>query len=281
LAECGYSIEHSRPTGEISFSAPLERIPSARDDLYRSDYHREAEIHTSLFEEVSQVSVSVDQDWLTRVRARTTEGLRFVSLSEADMCMLQILHAFRHFLSYWVRLSWLWEISYFLTSRPNDAPLWLEMRALAEDDPVLRSAAGLILSLTSRLFGSPIPKALGNWCVDTLPERIKCWIATFGVPWALSEFPGSKVTLFIHNEFVRDPEAWRPYLWQRVFPSRQGQKLCDMDSDNPAMRAHFNVGRALHTARRIAFHARNLVSLSIEGMRWRHALANAEQLPPA
>jgi Uncharacterised nucleotidyltransferase len=276
FGECGYSIAKTKPNGELHFSGPLRRIPSTSDDIYRMDYDRKAEIHTSMWEDSNQVSLTIAPDWLDRTCVRNLRGIRFVSLSEPDACMLQILHAFRHFLASWVRLSWLWEIDYFLRSRPNGDPLWAAVRELGGDDPILRNGAGLILALTNRLFGSPIPEILRNWCVDALSDRINCWIATFGTPWALSEFPGTKVTLFIHNDFLREHSAWRAYVLNRIIPLRQRPTLCDLDSLDRAMRARFTAGWTMYAAKRVAFHTRNFVSLSMDGLRWKHALAKAQ-----
>lgn len=230
-----------------------------------------------MWEDRDLVSLTVAPDWLDRTCVRDLRGIRFVSLSEADACMLQMLHAFRHFLTSWVRLSWLWEIDYFLRSRPNDDPIWAAIRETGGDDPVLRNGVGLILALTNRLFGSPIPKILGHWCVDALSDRIKCWIATFGTPWALCEFPGTKVTLFIHSDFIRDPSAWRAYLLNRMIPIRQRPVLCELDSTDRVMRARFSVAWTVYAAKRAAFHMRHFGLLSVESLRWRHALAKAQR----
>jgi len=103
------------------------------------DYHRKAEIHTSMREDRDQVGLTIAHDWLERTCVRNLRGIQFVSLSEPDECMLQILHAFRHFLTSWVRLSWLWEIDYFLRSRPNSDPIWAAIREIGGGDPILRS----------------------------------------------------------------------------------------------------------------------------------------------
>src|SRR5215472_3546854 len=56
-------------------------------------------------------------DCLHRTRVGHIHGFAFPSLADEDAFLLQVLHAFRHFLSSWLRLSWLWEIHYFLASR--------------------------------------------------------------------------------------------------------------------------------------------------------------------
>jgi hypothetical protein len=105
---------------------------------------------------------------------------------------------------------------------------------------------------------------------------MQCWISTFGTPWALSEFPGTKVTLFIHNDFIREHSAWRPYLLNRIFPLRVRPRLCEPDSTDRAMRARLRASSTIYAARRAAYHTCNFFSLAMESLRWRHALAKAQ-----
>lgn len=271
ILACGYSPRREMHH-ETRFAMPLTRIPSAADDIYRADYHKQIELHTSIWGKVGHVSLEVPVDCLDRTRVRHIQGFAFASLAEEDAFLLQVLHAFRHFLSSWVRLSWLWEIHHFLACRREDAALWLAVRDRAGDDPVLKNTFGLILGLTNQLFGSPIPEVLREWCIETLPDRVKCWLATFGTPWALSEIPGSKLTLFIHNEFIREPGLWKPYLWKRMIPFAGRTSLGEMDSPNAETAVRFSIKQQVFRAGRLAYHANSLFSLSLEAFRWKHAL---------
>ena len=282
ILACGYSPRREMHKGETRFAMPLTRIPSAADDMYRADYHRQIELHTSIWDEVGHVGLEVPVDCLERTRVRHIQGFALASLAEEDAFLFQVLHAFRHFLSSWVRLSWLWEIHHFLASRREDTALWLAIRDRAGDDPVLKNAFGLILGLTNQLFGSPIPETLRDWCIETLPDRVKCWLASFGTPWALSDIPGSKVTLFIHNEFIREPGLAK-HLLRRILPFAGRPSLGEMDSSNAETAVRFSIKQQVFRAERLAFHASSMVSLSLDAFRWKHALMhvgnNSNALP--
>jgi hypothetical protein len=272
ILACGYSLERTKRAGETHFSTPLARIPSADDDIYATDYQREIELHTSVWEGTGHVSFEVAVDCLDRTRLRRIRGIDFTSLSLEDTFLLQTLHVFRHLLGSWVRLSWLWEIHYFIVSRSRDARLWLAIRDRGGDDPVLKNALGLILRLTNQLFASPIPRTLREWCVDTLPDRLKCWVAKFGIRWALSDISSSKLTLFVHKEFIREANLWRAYLWRRMFPFGGRPSLGEIDPANRATQIKFQIRQRLFQAGRLAFHVCSLVSFSFEALRWKHAL---------
>lgn len=274
LSDYGYSPLRELRKGEIRFAMPLDRIPSSADDIYRADYHRQIELHTSIWDKVGRVDLEVPVDCLDRTRVRYIRGLAFVALAQEDAFLLQVLHAFRHFLSSWVRLSWLWEIHHFLASQSEDAAGWMAIRDRAGDDPVLMNAFGLILGLTNELFGSPIPEIVREWCIETLPYRVKCWLATFGTQWALSEIPGNKVTLFIHKEFIREPGLWK-HLLRRIIPLAGRPSLGEINSPNAETAVRFSIEQQVFRARRLAHHANSLFSLSLKAFRWKHALMHA------
>ena len=272
ILDIGYSLERKLQGGEIYFSTKLTRMPSADDNVYRVDYQKEIELHTSIWEEVAHVSLRFPGDCLDRTRERHLTGMTVASLSLDDAIIVQILHAFRHFLSSWVRLSWLWEIHYFLSHHAEDTLLWIAVRDGSRDDPSLRSAFGFILRLTNRLFASPIPQVLQEWCVDSLPNSINCWVVEFGIRWALSEIAGSKLSLFIHKEFVRDTGTWRSYLWRRLVPLAGKASLVKAGSSHAKMPIRFKISHRIFQATRFAFHAKSFVSLPYELWRWKRAL---------
>lgn len=274
LFECGYLSAHKKRAGELLFSSPLRRVPSANDDIYALDYQKRAELHTTIWEDLEAVSLNVPSDVLARARTRRIHGLDVTCLSQEDAFIFHLLHAFRHFLSSWTRVSWLWEIHYFLESRERSG-LWIAVRERAGNDPVVRKACGLVLRLTNQLFGSPIPVELSEWCLDGLPGCIGSWVERFGARWALSELSGSKVTLLIHKEFVRDSNLWRPLLWGRIIPLARRPSLVETVSSGVPARARFQIAQRLYQARRITYHMRTLFSLAFEALHWRFSLIRA------
>src|SRR5205823_14227207 len=120
--------------------------------------------------------ISTPIDPLSRVRSKQIDDLSFSILAADDMFGLQVLHAFSHFLGSWVRLSWLLEIASFLDVHQHNDALWHSVVERQQDAAVgsasfNRKAFGLILSLTQEIFprSRPLPSALHNWCMQSLP----------------------------------------------------------------------------------------------------------------
>src|SRR5262249_16832689 len=151
ILACGYSPQRKVHKSETRFAMPLKRIPSAADNIYTADYHRQIELHTSIWDKLAHVGLRVPLNCLDRTRVGHIQGFAFASLADEDAFLLQVLHAFRHFLSSWVRLSWLWEIHHFLASRSEDTAGWLAIRERAGNDPVMMNVFGVILGLTNQL----------------------------------------------------------------------------------------------------------------------------------
>jgi hypothetical protein len=277
LIASGYSLEGSEAGGGLRFATPLQYIPSAHDDIYRVSPHREAELHKSIWEETGHVSLTVPNDCLERTRSRKLRDIEFLSLSSEDMFLIQVLHAFSHLLGSWVRVSWLWEIRYFLQTRTRDEELWQRIIARAGDDLTLRKAIGLVLCLTTKIFGDPVPEALNDWCVQTLPDRVETWVRHFGTQWALSELGGSKVTLFIHEEFLNDTSKWKGYLLRRLVPARGRPSIGRFEASDVTTLITGRVAQFMFVVQRMAFHTSEIFVLAREAIRWRQALQTSRK----
>jgi len=275
IFECGYLFERNPMSGEFNFSAPLTRLPSVADDIYQTDYHKQVELHTSIWDDMDCVCLEPPGDCIGRARMREIGGLTLPTLASPDAFLMQTLHAFRHFLSSWTRVSWLWEIHYCVITQNANTATWAAIAQRGGDDPVMKNAVGLVLRVTNQVFGTPLPQALREWCIETLPEPIECWAAHFGTRWALCGMSGSKLTLLIHKQFIRNPKLWKPYVWKRMIPLRSKRSLGKIDSAHVALRVRFMLGKGASQARRLAFHAGTLISLPLEVSRWQYALYRA------
>ena len=230
LESLGYAQTEVRSTGQLTFATPLRHIPSADDDIYAIPRHREVDLLPSLSLDFHGASLNAPSDQLARAHRTTLGDFSFPALAADDAFSLQILHTFSHLLGSWIRLSWLVEIAAFLETHRDNASLWHSVIqrntnndasiATTRNQDSNRQAFGLILSLTHHLFATPIPQPLSDWCVQpqTLPAPIAAWVAQFGQRFALAPLNGSKLTLFVHRQFIPDRRAWRSYLLARLFP---------------------------------------------------------------
>jgi len=281
LRSRGYSQTELRPTGEATYTTPLLHVPSAKDDIYAKPRHREVDLHPSLELDFYGVSMHTPSDQLARLQQKTLQSLTFPALAADDIFSLQVLHAFNHLLGSWIRLSWLLEISRFLSLHHNDSALWSSVinrqrpGERAQGNVNNRNAFGLILSLTQLLFLRPIPRALGDWCVQPLPTPIKAWVDQFGLRFALSNVDGAKVSLFVHREFFDDHRAWRSYVFTRILPLGRRSSIGNVSSAASVARMRARISQWLHSAGRVLFHAREFVSFPVEAIRWKRALRAA------
>jgi Uncharacterised nucleotidyltransferase len=272
LAACGYRMQASDANGECLFATPSLRAPTLHDDIYQLPPQRQVEIHTSFWNGAGHVSLSVPTDALSRAASREISGIVYNGLSLVDMFLSQALHAFGHLLGSWLRLSWLWEIHYFVGTRSRDDAFWQALRERAGRDVQVQNAIGLVLGLTRKIFATPIPDSLNAWFVEPLPERIHAWIKHCGVEWALADISGSKLTLFIHHEFVDDAKTWRKYLLHRIVPISAKISLSNAEASDWKTQFQSPFARLRFAGGRLLFHIREGLKLAWESLRWRRIL---------
>jgi hypothetical protein len=274
---CGYAREEMRNNGEVTFATPLHHVPAPDDDIYARPRHREVDLLVSLRQQEHGVSIDTRPDCLLRAQEATLHQIRFPALSVDDRFTLQVLHAFKHLLGSWVRLSWLVEIGHFIDVHYGEEDLWRSVATRAGQNPKTRNAFGLILSLTQALFPRAIPRGLEEWCVQPLPDRIATWVSELGPRWAVSDLDGGKLTLFVHREFFDDPNGWNSYLASRILPFGRNSSIGRVSTSVPGTKIKARASQWVHSLRRAMFHARELASLPVEAIRWQRALRFAER----
>ncbi|HWG58238.1 MAG TPA: nucleotidyltransferase family protein [Candidatus Acidoferrales bacterium] len=273
LETLGYSRVPSNNPKESRYATPRTSIPSPSEDLFQIQPHREAEIHTSIWETSKRyrVEIAVPADLLDRARTRAYDGIELFALAAEDMFLLQLLHAFQHLLGSWVRLSWLWEIHYFMRCNLNQSALWSSAQACGGEDPLLRHACGLIVRLTNRLFDTPVPPVLQAWCVEPLPQKMRAWVDLLGVKWALVDMRGSKLALFVHGDFIADSATRRRHLLRRLIPVAGRPSLGEVSTHSGWARFALRIARLRFICRRLWVHVSDVPPLCIEFLRWRRA----------
>jgi hypothetical protein len=277
MQSCGYEQQENGDPGEATFATPLRHIPSPNDDIYAIPEHREVDLVTTLHQAAHGVSIEVPMGGLDSAEIRTLHGISFPALPAAEMFCLQVMHAFKHLLGYWVRPSWLFEIGYFIDRHYNQDHLWRGIADLMGRDARRRNAFGLVISLTNRLWPRPIPQALADWCLQSLPPRIELWVAHFGMTTAVSDLDGAKLTLFVHREFVDDRNHWSSYLSDRLFPVGRHASIGTVTNNDPGTTIKAKVAQWRHTVRRSIFHAQSIFSLPVHAIRWKFALRSIER----
>jgi hypothetical protein len=277
LVSCGYELQETGDSGEMTFGTPLLYIPSRHDNIYDVPRHRQVDLHTALWHEAHCVSIGAPIDCLNRLRRKSLLGVSFPVLAEDDMFLLHVFHVFQHLLATWIRLSWLFELDHFLGTHEQDAALWHSVLDRASGDVKLRRALGLVLRLTNQIFPRRLPPVLEEWFLAPLPRSPETWVRQFGVKWAISELPGNKLTLFVHRDFVNDPNLWGKYLRSRIFPLHLQSSSSLGFHPSLKVRVKARVGRYVYALGRVISHVREMARLALGTIRWRRALRSVPE----
>jgi len=255
-------VVYRRPEPQIRFSTDSE-------GLYSPDLSRSIELHLTLWEETEdKIRLNLPDDFLERRVLREWDGMQFAALCDEDCLLFQILHAFKHIVRNWCRLSIFLEIAFFLKRRASDAVFW---NNFAERMDALRwapEASLVVFALAEQLFGATVPRQLlASFNTPRAPALI-LWIERYGRRAALSNFHGDKCSLFLHREFVEDPADWADIRRRRLFPIQRPHRP-------PAVvfqRGFSTAGRLwmenIHALRRLIFHGFAGLRYALEYPRW-------------
>jgi hypothetical protein len=257
-----------QPTGETLFAAEPLSLPAPDEDFYSPDIPRDVEVHLDLWQTGrDMINLEVPQNVLDRTRMANCEGLSFPALAEDDALLFQVLHTFQHILAYWCRLSCFLEIAYFIKRRQSDAGFWELFRSRISSHRRLPEIAALVFAMAETLFGAPVPADVRNWLTPYLPRALSFWVHRYGRNWAFARFPGSKLSILVHREFIDDPAVWRTVAWARLFPFHRPAHVAE--PCNPSLESRWKAKwqQGCFVLRRLQFHLHALLSLGWQLLR--------------
>jgi hypothetical protein len=280
LHSCGYSTARLSKWSESCFTTPLLHVPTQHDDLYAVQPHRQVDLHISIAEDYSWLSLEVPDDCLAHAQSQRISGVPFFGLSLEDKFLLQVLHAFRHSFRSWIRLSWLFEISRCMALHRDNPELWDRVTFRAGDSLTVKRAIALILHLTHRLFRSPIPIRLKAWSREAITPSIQAWLDNFSVPWAVADWPGSLSNLFLAKDFIPDRKLRLKYLRSRIVPRKAQTSLGTITGTTRLPSLQMRAAQLSYVAHRSGVHLRDILRLPLQNLRWRQALREARATAP-
>jgi hypothetical protein len=227
LLEFGYEPRYSRScVKEFAFERPLKRVPSQFDSPYKIQTTPTVELHVGIWEEMKH-HVSLEEPAFSFGNRKLKEwgGLRFPVLGDEDAFLLQVLHAFQHMATYWVKLSWLLEIGRFMQRRQRDSMFWGQFSQRLETAPQLAEFSTIVLELTANVFSAPMPEIAQRWRQFIHPNA-RLWLDNYGHRWAFGErpphkskfFPDTKLSLFLNEQYIPDGPAKRDFLEHQLIP---------------------------------------------------------------
>jgi hypothetical protein len=241
-------IVYRPPQQDVRFTGDCE----AR---YSPMLRRPVELHLVLWERSEEkIDINLPGDFLERATLRRCRDFEYVALCDEDCLLFQILHAFRHILRNWCRLSVFLEIAHFLKERASGEAFWERFIKRIDALQWAPEATLVVLSLAGSLFGVPIPQKLQVRLNSHLSPALHLWIEMYGKRAAVSNFSRDKCSLFLHREFVEDAAAWGTIWRRRLFPVRRPHRP-------PAIvfqRGFSHSGKlwmeSVHAFRRLRFH---------------------------
>jgi hypothetical protein len=228
LEEAGYFLKPLISDQEFVY-VPQETANLTPDDgrCYEPQFHA-VELHLDVWDsDLNRLPIMSSQFSVERTVVHSLKGLAFPALSDEDAYVLQMLHTCKHLFTYWVRMSCLLEIAYFLRHRALDAALWGRVEERVGDNHVLRELTVMVTELVSGLFAAPIPALICEWGKDIRPS-VRVWIdnyarqcAFWDVPvYRFRMFPDSKLILLLHRQYQELCDEKHAVRDQLIAPSR-------------------------------------------------------------
>lgn len=272
LQSSGYAPKVTGGDYHIAYVRPVSEVfPSQRPiGLYSAELERPVEMHITLWDPAEEgIAIPLTQDFLDRSQKHAWQESEYWALSEEDALIFQILHAFRHILHDWCRLSTFLEVSHFLRRRASDTDFWLAFRNRSTNLRWVPEASAVVFRIAQHLFGGYIPTDLNPQVGPKFSAVLDLWIKRYGLSGALENFRGSKNSLFLHREFVVDRSAWT-YVWRRrLFPLRRPHNLPKVLANQQARPFVKKWAQHLHGLRRFQFHAFSAVRYAWEYPQWK------------
>ncbi|MBZ5612898.1 MAG: nucleotidyltransferase family protein [Acidobacteriia bacterium] len=270
LEHAGYALSMHSAAGYV-FRLPSDGFVPTVYNPYTADAPHTVELHLSLWGSNAYDIFLAEPGFcaertVTHQRGRST----FRGLREEDLFLFLVAHVFYHISSYWLRLSWLYEMAYFLNRRATDTLLWARVEQCMGDDPVLHEIVALVTTLATHFFEAPVPPTMEAW---PLRPPIRLWIQRYSRVWAFgnnqsanfSVLPTAKLTLFLLQQYVPDAKQ---FLRSRLVPSTRLASIAHTLRSNPERMLDKQFRRRERIVKRAIFHLAANLRYICERPRW-------------
>jgi hypothetical protein len=232
------------------------------------------DLHVSLTESSAWIKLELPTNCLHYAIPMTVCGVKFYGLSLPDRFLAQVLHAFRHSLRSWVRLSWLLEIARCMELHRENEALWSRLAERAGDRLLTKRAFALILSLVNRLFQSRIPPQLHSWAAEGMTPSLRAWLDHFSVNWAVSDWPGNLSNVLLATDFILDSSLRRRYWVSRLLPTKAQISIETTAGLRTKKSPAWHLRRWHYVLHRSTVHLKDLFRLPLHQLRWKRALVD-------
>jgi hypothetical protein len=209
VVDAGYNPKPSTSSQEYIFVSPGTGVATRSPEQYSARAPHAVELHLDIWDSEQHGLPSMPGLFsVERTRIHQWNGLTFPGLTDEDAFLLQVLHACHHLFTYWIRMSSLLEIGFFLNQRASDAELWNRVEQRVGDNLMLRDFVVIITELVTKLFAAPIPRLVRAWS-NCIRPATRVWIERYArhcafceIPsYELSFLPKAKLVLFLQQQY--------------------------------------------------------------------------------
>ncbi len=231
LEAAGYRLQKSSEN-EHKFIKPSARMPQISDSPYSINTEPLIEVHTGFWNRANKIPLAEPLFSLDNTVPHTWRELHFQILNSRDAFLLQVIHIFQHTVECWVKLHWLLEIGTFLLKHSSDSDLWRQVDDRMNEVPCLKDFAAIVIELARIVFSAPIPALPQNW-VHSLRPSSRLWLDHYAESFAFDDhpfsgdrlFPTGKLSLFLHQQYIPDPEVRNEMIRRRLFPWKRPERV--------------------------------------------------------
>jgi hypothetical protein len=276
LEEAGYFLSRHK-TNEFVFLMPSTAIPPPDDEQYEAHAPYAVELRVAFWDsDFHDVFLAEPKFSVDKIRTQRWQGSAFPALPEEDAFLLQVIHAFNHILTGWVRMSWLYEIGYFLNQRSTDELLWHRVEQRIGDNVLLREIVVVVTELSAHFFRAPLPSTSIIWAQE-LDPAVRIWIQNYARTWAFAKnrvdqvglFSAAKVVLFLHQQYLPDAGARRHLTRIRLLPWEQLFRRAGSITSKSSANSGGHRRQLKHALIRFLFHVTAGLRYFWEVPRWR------------
>jgi hypothetical protein len=279
----GYRRKNSASEHPIVYRRP-ERdgdLPLDFVGYYSPQLGRSIEIHYRLWESAEdRIEIDLTNDLFENAVRRRLYEIEYMGLGDEDALVFQVLHAFRHILRNWCRLSVFLEIAYFLNRRSSDSSFWTRFAHRINQLRWVPEATMVVFTLAELLFGAPIPGEIKKQLTGARYPVLALWSERYGKRSALANFRNDKYSLFLYREFVEDSVAWAGIRRRRLFPIQRPHRLPPAVFQRRYSRLIRSWMNGWYALRRVNFHAVSLFRYVLEYPQWMRLRRSGRALTP-
>lgn len=287
LEEAGYCL-HRVSDLELKFRVPSTRIPTRADSPYSRDTEPLIELHLGFWSQNSthialaepefRLDETVDHEW---------QGLHFPVLRQEVAFVLQVIHVFQHLVEGWVKLCWLFEMSYFLSARFQDDSFWDLVDVRMREAPLLAEFAAIVMGLAGTVFGVTLPPRIAKWS-EKLRVPARLWLDRYGRTCLIEDHPvesfslftSSKLFMFLQWEFMPDPLTRQEVTRRRLLPWKSPEHVAPLDNKTTVGFVKAKSLQSQFVFQRLLFHLGSDLRFLWELPRWQELKRQAKVIPP-